>query len=388
MSRAVSLTIFLSIFIAVVALGHSYLWLRWVRDTHLPNPWNRIVTALIALLGLTVVAAPIVYRLARGTDLLVVPAYLWFGTAFYAVLLLFLGDLARLFVSLGSSLSEVPTHPQRRLMIVRALSGSAALVSVLLTATAVRGAVEIPGVKRVKIAIKGLPKSFRGMRIVQLSDIHVGPTIGGAFVAGVVEQVNALKPDLIAITGDLVDGSVEELGAAVSQLKKLAAPFGVFFSTGNHEYYSGVEQWLNFLPKLGIDVLRNRHTRLRRGDESIVLAGVDDHTAAGFGHGHGANYQAALGGIDPAETVILLAHQPRQIAQATRVGVDLVLSGHTHGGQLWPFGGLVRLAQPYLAGLHRHDERAQIYVSRGTGYWGPPMRLGAPAEITEITLIE
>ena len=263
---------------------------------------------------------------------------------------------------------------------------SAAERAVLLAAGAVRAATQVPGVKRVHIQIPGLPEAFRGFRIVQLSDIHVGPTIDGDFVSGVVETVNGLKPDLVAITGDLVDGGVRELGDAVAPLAELRAPDGVYFTTGNHEYYSGVGPWMDFLPTLGVTVLRNTRVWIERDASRIALAGVDDHTAAGFGGGHGADYSAALGGLDEKETVILMAHQPKQIEAATTLGVDLVLSGHTHGGQLWPFGVLVRLAQPYVSGLHRHDDRAQIYVSRGTGFWGPPMRVGAPAEITEIVL--
>ncbi|MEO0460158.1 MAG: metallophosphoesterase [Myxococcota bacterium] len=386
MGRTLTFLVFISVLSSVVVGGHVYLWMRWVRDTELASPWNRIVTTGIVLAGLAMISAPLLYRVFAGARTLVVPAYVWFGTAFYAALLLFAADLAKLVFDVAQKASEAPVVPARRLAVIRALSGSAALGSVLLAAGAVRAATQVPGVKRVHIQIPGLPEAFRGFRIVQLSDIHVGPTIDGDFVSGVVETVNGLKPDLVAITGDLVDGGVRELGDAVAPLAELRAPDGVYFTTGNHEYYSGVGPWMDFLPTLGVTVLRNTRVWIERDASRIALAGVDDHTAAGFGGGHGADYSAALGGLDEKETVILMAHQPKQIEAATTLGVDLVLSGHTHGGQLWPFGVLVRLAQPYVSGLHRHDDRAQIYVSRGTGFWGPPMRVGAPAEITEIVL--
>lgn len=386
MGRLVTVAVFLAVLSLVVGGGHYYLWSRWVRDTELPAPWGRVATALIIVAGVAMIAAPILYRVFDGgwTKGLVVPAYLWFGMAFYAVLLLFAGDLAKLLTSFGGG--DAPVEPTRRLAMVRFFSGGAVFGSALLTGFAVRAATQIPGVKKVSVSLEKLPEALRGLRLVQLSDIHIGPTVAKAYLEAVVQRVNALKPDLVVITGDLVDGSVRELGAAVSPLGDLKTRYGVYFSTGNHEYYSGVSQWMEFLPTLGVRVLRNERVAITHEGSTFYLAGVDDHTAAGFGGGHGPDYASALGGLDPAETVILLAHQPVQIKEATKYGVDLVLSGHTHGGQLWPFGVLVMLAQPYVSGLHQHDARAQIYVSRGTGYWGPPMRLGAPAEITELEL--
>jgi uncharacterized protein len=191
--------------------------------------------------------------------------------------------------------------------------------------------------------------------------------------------VNALRPDLVAGTGDLVDGSVRELGRAVAHLGRLQARHGVYFVTGNHEYYSGAEEWVAHLETLGIKPLRNEHVRI--GDEGgFDLAGIDDHSAR-------PDLKKALGGRDASRACVLLAHQPRGIELADELGVDLQLSGHTHGGQMFPWNLLVRLQQPFVAGLHKL-RRAQIYVSCGTGYWGPPMRVGAPAEITEIELVD
>ncbi len=222
--------------------------------------------------------------------------------------------------------------------------------------------------------------------MVQLTDVHVGPTIGHAFIDDIVRRTNALQPDLIAITGDLVDGSVEQLRDAVAPLARLRARHGVYFVTGNHEYFSGAAPWLNELGRLGIRVLRNERVSIGEGEASFDLGGIDDHSAARHGGLEpAAAVSQALSGRDPKRELVLLAHQPRSLLEAARFGVGLQLSGHTHGGQIWPFKYLVRLQQPFVEGLHRSGD-AQIYVSRGTGYWGPPMRLGAPAEITHVTL--
>jgi predicted MPP superfamily phosphohydrolase len=235
-----------------------------------------------------------------------------------------------------------------------------------------------PRVVRVTVPIRDLPPDLAGLRIVQLSDLHVGPTIRRRFVAAVVETANALSPDLVAVTGDVADGFVPELREHVAPLGRLEAPLGRFFVTGNHEYYWDLPGWTQELERLGLDVLSNEHRLLRRGAGRLLLAGVTDLSA-------GPDPQAAVAGAPESDVRILLAHQPRSAFAAQAAGFDLQLSGHTHGGQFFPFNLLVRLFQPFVAGLHR-VERMWLYVSRGTGYWGPPLRLGAPAEITLIEL--
>jgi hypothetical protein len=197
----------------------------------------------------------------------------------------------------------------------------------------------------------------------------------------VVEKVNALEADAIVITGDLVDGPLSALREHVAPLADLRAKHGVYFVTGNHEYYAGADEWIAELRSLGIHVLRNERVSLGDGEHSFDLAGVDDWTAARFGSGHGPNLDKALEGRDASRELVLLAHQPKQIREAAEKGVGLQISGHTHGGQIFPWHALVKLDQPYLAGLSKHGD-TQIYVSRGTGYWGPPIRVGAPSEIT------
>jgi predicted MPP superfamily phosphohydrolase len=242
-------------------------------------------------------------------------------------------------------------------------------------------------VVRVDVPIAGLPPALHGYAFAQISDIHVGPTIKRAYLSAIVDRVNALKPDAIAVTGDLVDGSVQRLAAHTEPLKRLAAPDGVFFVTGNHEYYSGAEQWIAEVRRLGLRVLLNEHVIRRRDGAALMIAGVTDFTAQHFNPAHRSDpVQAAAGAPDDVAVRVLLAHQPRSSAAAAEAGFDLQLSGHTHGGQFFPWNLFVPLQQPFVAGLNR-VRRMWVYTSRGTGYWGPPKRFGAPSEITLIKLV-
>ncbi len=244
-----------------------------------------------------------------------------------------------------------------------------------------------PRVVHVEIPIARLPEALHGFSIAQISDVHVGPTIRRGFVERLVERVNRLEADLIAVTGDLVDGSVQQLAHHTAPLSKLSARHGVFFVTGNHEYYSGERDWTHELRRLGLTVLKNEHVVLRHGGASLVLAGVNDIGAHHFDPSQRSDPAAALHGA-PADAgaKILLAHQPSSAPAAASAGFDVQISGHTHGGQFWPWNHFVRFFQPFTAGLHRL-RNLWIYVSRGTGYWGPPNRFGVPSEITRIRLV-
>ena len=278
-------------------------------------------------------------------------------------------------------------NPSRRLFLARSLAATAGAVALGTAGTGMYFANAAPVVRRVPITLRGLDPALDGYRIVTFSDGHLSETYGGRRFERLVEIVNAQRPDLVAVVGDLVDGEVDQLRDDVAPLADLVSEQGVFFVTGNHEYFVDTRAWLRHLPTLGVEVLRNERVPLGRGGASFDLAGIDDRTAADSGvPGHGANLDAALDGRDDSVPVVLLAHQPVQVAQAAAAGVDLQLSGHTHGGQLWPFGYLVRLDQPTLAGLSRHGPRTQLYTSRGTGFWGPPFRIFAPPEITVLTL--
>jgi predicted MPP superfamily phosphohydrolase len=244
-----------------------------------------------------------------------------------------------------------------------------------------------PHVVDVDIPVTGLPEALHGFSIAQISDVHVGPTIKRGFVEGVVALVNGLKADLIAVTGDLVDGSVQQLSPHTAPLARLAARHGVYFVTGNHEYYSGERAWTAEIRRLGLRVLKNEHVVLNHNGASLVLAGVTDLSAHHFDTAQHSDPAAALRG-SPADAgaKILLAHQPNSAAGAAGAGFDVQISGHTHGGQFWPWNLFVGFFQPFTGGLYRL-KNLRVYVSRGTGYWGPPNRFGVPSEITRIRLI-
>jgi hypothetical protein len=259
------------------------------------------------------------------------------------------------------------------------------VVALCFVAAGVRGGFAEPALKRLDIWLERWPVSLDGFRIVQLSDIHIGPIRGREFSQHLVERVNALSPDLVAVTGDLVDGSVSKLAPDVAPFGSLHARHGVFFVTGNHDHYSGAARWCDVVRGLGIRVLRNERVTLTIDEVAFELAGVDDHRSGFETSGAGEDLDAALAELSPERAVILLAHDPSTFKRASSMGVDLQISGHTHGGQIWPFAYFVRIAVPFVAGLYRRGS-AQLYVSRGAGFWGPPMRLFAPAEITEIRL--
>ncbi|MFI5981403.1 metallophosphoesterase [Streptomyces sp. NPDC051555] len=277
---------------------------------------------------------------------------------------------------------EVGSGPgsTRRVFVARALAGAAVAAATTTVGYGTYGVLRGPKVKRVTVPLAKLPRAAHGFRIAVVSDVHLGPILGRAHTTRIVEAVNATQPDLIAIVGDLVDGSVHDLGSAAEPLARLRARHGSFFVTGNHEYFSGAQQWVDHVRELGLHPLENARQELPYFD----LAGVND--VAGESEGHGPDFDRALGGRDrDHRTAVLLAHQPIVIHDAVRHGVDLQLSGHTHGGQLWPGNYLAELANPTVAGLERYGD-TQLYVSRGAGAWGPPVRVGAPSDITVVQL--
>lgn len=278
-------------------------------------------------------------------------------------------------------------------------SGSALAVvaaSVVATLWGLWAARRTAGVVRVDVPITGLPAALHGFTVAQISDLHVGPTIKSAYVQRIVTRVNALGADMVAITGDLVDGTVDELRQHVAPLAALRSRHGTFFVTGNHEYYSGAHAWIAELRRIGIDVLLNEHRVLQHDADpqdgtgkpaTLVVAGVADFSAHHYDKTHRSDPAAALAGAPSSGGMrLLLAHQPRSAQAASEAGFDLQISGHTHGGQFWPWMYFVRYQQPFTAGLGKLGD-LWVYTNRGTGYWGPPKRFGVSSEITHLRLV-
>ena len=364
---------------------HYYIYERTARYLTLsPNEQRLIKYALSAGFVLVWTAMPLGRLLTmEGARPLFYAAFIWLGTLVLLSVGLLVGDIVR-----WSSLLW-PVDASRREWLQQTIGRASLGLGGLLSGYALLQGLRRVAVKRVTVPIRNLPASLDGLRIVQITDVHIGPTLRGPWLQRVVDQINALSPDVIAITGDLVDGPVAALRPHVAPLSQLRAKHGTFFVTGNHEYYAGPNEWIAELRRLGLRVLRNErvgliHDPAAPQDSGLDIAGVDDFHSHAF-PGHGPDLARAVEGRDRDRPLILLAHQPLQIHEAAEHGVTLQLSGHTHGGQIWPWGYFVRLQQPFVVGLHRIKETL-LYVSCGTGYWGPPMRLAAPAEITELRL--
>ncbi|WP_420881661.1 metallophosphoesterase [Rhodococcus sp. (in: high G+C Gram-positive bacteria)] len=371
----------IAIFGAFLALVSYWVHRRLVRATGLTGrPAHAVDIALVVvwLLALVGIGSGEVFDPAWAR----IPGFVgwvWLAALLYLVLGLVL-------VAAGSGIARIagrpqPTDPSRR----RVLRGATAAVTVAAVGAAGYGVVEAhtPRIQRVRVPLRRLPSQFAGMRIALVTDLHVGPSRGIGFTRKVVDLVNAQKPELVLLGGDLVDGTVAKVGRDLEPLRDLRAPLGVFGVSGNHEFYAGDGgRWLDLWDTLGIRTLRNERVEIHRGGGVIDLAGIHDRTSpAPFE----PDLPAALAGRDPDRFVLLLAHQPKQALEASELGVDLQLSGHTHGGQMWPLGYLVPLQQPSVTGLDRVGDTV-LYTSRGAGAWGPPVRVGAPPEITILEL--
>lgn len=439
--------VFVVLVLAVFGGLHWYVWRRMVRDTTArPGVARRVGTALVVGGPLVMFAAIASERAGAPfwlQQVLAWPGFLWMAFSLYLLLALLVGEVVRPLLrrvlerrstptvepvgvresapvparvpdreagpsSRAESSSEAEaegeaearieteaeaeakpdraekpepaaTGPSRRLFVSRVVGGAAAAAAVGTVGYGTYGVLRGPKVKRVTVPLAKLPRSAHGYRIAVVSDVHLGPVLGRGFAQKVVDTINSTQPDLIAVVGDLVDGSVKDLGPAAAPLAQLRARHGSFFVTGNHEYFSGAEEWVARVRELGLRPLENARTELADFD----LAGVND--VAGEDEGQGPDFVKALGDRDRARACVLLAHQPVQIHDAVDHGVDLQLSGHTHGGQLWPGSLIADQANPTLAGLERYGD-TQLYVSRGAGAWGPPTRVGAPSDITVVEL--
>jgi predicted MPP superfamily phosphohydrolase len=365
----------------ISSLLHAFVGFRIAPDLKgLPGAWlwpalfiGFVMASALAmpmtLLARRVRAQPLSDRLAWAGSL----AMGWFSSLFVLTLLR----------DVGLSLAWLASLPD----LAQASAAAVPLLALAITVCGFVNARRTAAVVTVEVPIDDLPGALHGFTIAQISDIHVGPTIKRPYLRRIVEAVNALDADMVAVTGDLVDGSVRDLLEHVTPLAALASRHGTFFVTGNHEYYSGAPAWIAALRQLGLQVLMNQHVVLDHGAASLVIAGVTDHSSHHFEPAERSDPHAAIAGAPGHATVrVLLAHQPRSADLAERAGFHLQLSGHTHGGQFLPWTLFVRLQQPFTSGLHRL-RRLWVYTSRGTGYWGPPKRFGAPSEITRLRLV-
>ncbi|MEU0698060.1 metallophosphoesterase [Streptomyces niveus] len=434
--------------VTLVAGAHYYIWRRLVRDTTAAGGTARKAgTAVMILLPVLTVAGVGVGRAETPFALKQVlgwPAYMWLATLLYLLLALLVGEAVRPVLrrvldrraaaredpqtapveepaTVGAPAPsnapaapgpdadkgrdadkgadtekaggtdkgadtvtpEAPAAPapapSRRLFVSRVVGGAAAAAALATVGYGASNVLSGPSVKRVTVPLAKLPRAAHGYRIAVVSDIHLGPLLGRAHAQRVVDTINSTNPDLVAVVGDLVDGTVADLGPAAEPLAGLRAKHGSYFVTGNHEYFGDAAEWVDHVRELGLHPLENARVEIAGFD----LAGVND--IAGEEEGEGPDFEKALGGRDPARASVLLAHQPVVIHDAVKHGIDLQLSGHTHGGQMWPVNYIAQAANPTLAGLEQYGDTA-LYVTRGAGAWGPPVRVGAPADVTVVQL--
>ncbi len=320
-------------------------------------------------------------------------AFLYLGLTVILCLFTFVRDALQFFIffinkvslSLNKCFRPAP-DPARRQFFRQVSNTTIGCLSIGTTAYGLIQARKEPQIFHQEIQLTNLHPDLQGFTIMQISDIHAGGTIDRLFIEKIVAKCLSIKADLIVLTGDLADGSVALLREVTRPLGKLSAPYGKFFVTGNHEYYSGVDAWLEEISFLGFTPLLNEHKTIQKASGHFILAGVTDYSAERHLRAHKSSPGQALAGTLPDDCKILLAHQPKTLFEASEYDVDLQISGHTHGGQFFPGNFFVKLDQPFVAGLYQY-KKSQIYVNRGTGYWGPPLRLGIPSEITVITLV-
>ncbi|WP_040810817.1 metallophosphoesterase [Nocardia concava] len=363
------------LFLGIPALLFALPWWLLVYTT-LSGPWFWLGTAIFALGYLALPAGMVLGHGPRESD----AASLVGDTLLGVMWVLFTWSVIGAVVRGALAVAGVDDPVRSRIVALGVLG-----VSVVLTAWAIYEARRVPRIRTVDVEIPGLGAGLDGFRLVVVTDTHYAATDRLRWSERVVEEVNAQRPDIACHAGDLADGSVVKRRAQVDPLGKVESEYGRFYITGNHEYFGDAPGWIEHMSGLGWQPLRNQHEVITRNGDSLVLAGIDDPTGAALS-GHGPDITKALAGADPSLPVILLAHQPKQVTDAVSAGVALQISGHTHGGQIWPFRYLVRLDQPVVAGLSRHGERTQLYTSRGTGFWGPQLRLFAPSEITVLVL--
>lgn len=392
--------IFFLVVFTVFGIGYGYVGWRLISTSSLTQSVKLISWIAVIVMYLLPVTSVLLDRTGNDniSSKLAWITYVSMGLFSFLFLMVLLRDLSMLAVFLfkkagalfapavNASL-DAPPDPGRRNMIMQTVNLGILGIAAGLTTYGVYQARRRPAVKEFEVPVKDLPGSLENFRIVQITDMHVGLTVRRDYVETVVEMVNSLKPDIIAFTGDMVDGSVQALRSDVEPFSNLKAKYGKYFVTGNHEYYSGADEWIAEVKKLGMKVLMNESEAVKAGDATLLVAGVTDYGGGDFYPGHKSDPALAVANAPASNARILLAHQPRSIKAAAALGFDLLLTGHTHGGQFFPWNFAAAAQQPYVSGLHNHNG-TWIYVSVGTGYWGPPVRVGTRSEITVIRLVK
>lgn len=383
----------ISIVLVVYSVGILYIGWRLIIPFKLLSPYKQLAWTGLILIFLVPFATSMLARYTEKYDGLISwIGYIGLAVVSFTFTFLVIRDIIWLIGAGGIKIFSLFTNASpavdaaKREFLLQATNLGIIGVAGTLTAYGIYEARRKPAIVNLDIPIKNLPADFNGFKIVQITDIHAGLTVKRDWIETVANEVQQLSPDLIAFTGDMADGSVPHLQNDVAPLAELTAPYGKFFVTGNHEYYSGAEQWVNHAREMGYDVLMNEHRIISKNGSSVVLAGITDYSGGSFSPAHLSDPKKAFEGAPVDSTKILLAHQPRSLYQTDGLDLDLVLMGHTHGGQFFPWNLIATIGQPFIKGLNVWGEKTWAYVSKGTGYWGPPVRVGARSEITVLTL--
>jgi uncharacterized protein len=376
--RLLRRSLFVLAIVTVLGLLFAVPWWTLVWSDDWPTPVTVIGTVVFGVALVSFPALMVVGHGKRHRDVAARIGDTMLGVSWVAFTWSVLGLVARLVLGL----SDVDGQTRCRIVAFGVLG-----IVIVLVASGYIEAMRLPRTRRVDVVLPRLGQGLDGLRVAVLADTHFGPINRQRWSVRVAEVVNGLNADVVCHAGDLADGTVEQRRDQVAPLGTVRAAMARLYITGNHEYFSEAQSWLDHMAGLGWEPMHNRHLVVERDGAKLILAGIDDPTGIGSGlAGHGPDLATALAGVEQDTPILLLAHQPKQVTAAAAAGVDLQISGHTHGGQIWPFHLVVRLDQRYLQGLHRINDRTQLYTSRGAGFWGPPLRVFAPSEITLLTL--